>query len=219
VRSPVGSQRPTGLPLALTLMQACREAWSAITPLSIQEVPVAITKIRETGRSAGTLVSDRLMRLWARCLCWSLDAKLAGGIDPASESALAARAEQLLDRRSRLRLARDLRRLVTECDESAAPAFSAAVPVVREQVAAAREMLLFAAEVLCFADRLEPRGVAMLTRLLRNGDSAIYVRGARGALLLQLRAALDHLVVERPAWADAWFLNAAVGDGGWVGHR
>jgi hypothetical protein len=77
--------------------------------------------------------------------------------------------------------------------------------VVRAQVVEARASLLFIAHLLRFADRVRPRGVAIVDRLLTDGGSALYLRSARGAVELQAQAALDHLVGAQRATPEAWF--------------
>ena len=118
------------------------------------------------------------------------------GEDPASDPALALRADQLRSDRHRRRLAGWIERLVREVDLSGArpSAISAAVPVVGDQVRPARESLLSVAQTLRLAEQVSPRGVAMVERLLTNADSVIYTVSARGALELQIQMALDYLV-------------------------
>jgi hypothetical protein len=136
---------------------------------------------------------------------WSLDARLAAGIDPASEFVLVARAAQLLSQPHRRRLAASIERVVDEADAGKPPSWGPAVPVVRAQVVEARASLLFIAHLLRFADRVRPRGVAIVDRLLTDGGSALYLRSARGAVELQAQAALDHLVGAQRATPEAWF--------------
>jgi hypothetical protein len=163
--------------------------------------------VQLTGSQAGAhlplhpvaFVRQVALKVWVRCSHWSLDAKLADGIDPASDSALTVRAAQLIGPRNRERLARVLRSRANECSRT--QGFSAAVPVAYDQVAQARESLVFLADVLSFADSVQPRGMAMLTRLLFDGGSVLYaaiLNGARahGVLQLQLHTILEHLVVE-----------------------
>jgi hypothetical protein len=48
-----------------------------------------------------------------------------------------------------------------------------------------------------------PRGVAMVERFLTDADSVVYTKTARGAVELQVQAALGALVEERDPFADA----------------
>ena len=149
------------------------------------------------------------LRLWVRCFHWQLDAKLAEGFDPAGERALAARAAQLLSRRHRRRLAASIERVVREADATPKPSFSVALGTARDQVAEARASLLFVAHLLRHAERLGPRGVAIIERLLTDGGSAVYVKSFRGALELQVQTALDCLVGADMASPEAWFSSSA----------
>jgi hypothetical protein len=145
------------------------------------------------------------LRLRARWSHWSLDAKLAAGIDPASDPELMLRAAQLRSARHRRRLAAWVERLVRECDAARAPSFTAAVPIVREQVVQARGSLLFLAHLLRHAERVEPRGIAMVEQLLADGGSVLYTDSSRGAVELQVQTALDYLVGQRDATPEDWF--------------
>src|SRR5262245_46933158 len=136
------------------------------------------------------------LRAQVRWSHFSLDGRLALGEDPASDPALAVRADQLRSDRHRRRLAGWLERLVREVDlnGSRPSGISAAVPVVGSQVRLARESLLSVSQTLRDAEQVSPRGVAMVEQLLTNADSVIYTISARGALELQVQMALDYLV-------------------------
>jgi hypothetical protein len=144
----------------------------------------------------------RVRVLWSH---WSLDAKLAAGIDPASDPALILRAGQLRSARHRRRLAVSVERLAGEADATRTPGFTSAVPVVRDQVADARDSLLFLAHLLRRAERVRPVGIAMVQRLLTDGGSALYTDTASGAVELQVQAAIDRLVGEPDVTPEAWF--------------
>jgi hypothetical protein len=145
--------------------------------------------------------------VWLRVLWshWSLDARLAAGIDPASDPALILRAGQLRSARHRRRLAVSVERLAGEADAAQAPGFTSAVPVVREQVADARDSLLFLAHLLRRAERVRPVGIAMVQRLLTDGGSVLYTDTANGAVELQVQAAIDRLVGEPDVTPEVWF--------------
>jgi hypothetical protein len=118
------------------------------------------------------------------------------GVDPASDPALAVRAAQLCSVRHRNRLAGWVERMTREADAGRPPGISAAVPVVREQVTEARESLHLLANALRHADQVQPRGIAMVERLLSNPESVIYTDSSRGAVELQVQTALDYLTGE-----------------------
>jgi hypothetical protein len=77
---------------------------------------------------------------------------------------------------------------------------SAAVPIVREQVNVARDSLLELATLLRQRERVGPRGVAILERLLTDSESDLYTRTARGAVEIQLQAA--RIALERDSGAQ-----------------
>jgi hypothetical protein len=160
------------------------------------------------GRFAGHIVrfawyqALRLRVIWSH---WSLDNRLADGADPASDPALILRAAQLRSRRHRRRLAASVERLIKEANAQRLPAFTVAVPVVREPILEARDSLLFLAYLLRYADRLRPRGVAMVQCLLTDGGSVLYTDTARGAVELQVQTILDCLVDLPDPTPEAWF--------------
>jgi hypothetical protein len=123
-----------------------------------------------------------------------LDAELAAGADPNSTETLRLRATQLLRPRYRRRLARAVQHLVHELDGQRGPRLSSAIPFLRDQVAEARSTLLSLARVLSASERVHPRGVAMVWRLLSDPASPLYLRTAAGALERHAQLALDCLV-------------------------
>jgi len=152
--------------------------------------------------SVARLLERQALRLEVRWSYLALDERLAAGFDPASDPALALRAAQLRSPRHRRRLAAWLERLVGD-SEVVWSGMSAAVPIVREQVSEARDSLLRLAKMLRDAGRVRPRGVAMVERLLTDADSVIYTKTARGAVELQVQAALGALVEEPDPFAEA----------------
>jgi hypothetical protein len=145
-------------------------------------------------RGIARFVEQQALRARLRWSHWSLDAELAMGTDPASDPALALRAAQLGSDRHRRRLAGWVERLVRDADASRSPGRSAAAPIVCEQVTEARDSLIFLAAVLRNAKQVHPRGLAMVKRLLSDAGSVLYTDGARGAVELHVRTALDHLI-------------------------
>jgi hypothetical protein len=118
----------------------------------------------------------------------SLDRRLAEGADPAANPALARRALQLSSPRFRAGLASSIRNLIDAAVEPARGP-SAAVPLERRQILEERERLLQLADDLESSDRLEPRGLALVERLLTDGNSPIYAPSIEGALSGSLRHA------------------------------
>ena len=161
---------------------------------------------------------DRALRLRVRCFHWELDSRLADGVDPASDPALAVRAAQLLSARHRRRLADAVERVVREADATPHPSFSVVLGIARDQVAEARGSLLFLAHLLRHAEGIGPRGVAIAERLLTDGGSAVYVGSVRGALALRVQTALDCLVGPDNATPEAWFSASRPDRGELVGR-
>jgi len=139
---------------------------------------------------------------WLRAMVFrgALDGRLAAGLDPDSDPALALRARRLIRSRNRRRLARSVEHLVEEVDADRNWWLSAAVPVLRDQVVEARGTLVALAGALRDAEAVTPRGVAMTLRLLTDPASPLYVRTATGALQLQATAALEALLADSQPW-------------------
>jgi hypothetical protein len=161
----------------------------------------------------------RHLVLWLRVrwFHWALDGRLADGVDPGSDAALAVRATQLLSPRHRRRLAASVERVVREADAAPAPRFSVALGTARDQVAEARTSLLFLAHVLREAEPVGVRGIAIVQRLLTDGGSVLYIGGVRGAVELEVQTALDYLVGPENASPEAWFSVPGAERGGLVG--
>lgn len=154
----------------------------------------------ESVSAPGGLVDlARRPALSLRVFVWRsrLDYELAAGADPGARPALALRAAQLVHPRHRRKAAACVERLVEEFDADRGWWFSAAIPFLRDQVAEARGTLLWLAEALRAAERVEPRGMALLSQLLCDpASSPLYVRTARGALRLKAQTALAYMVGE-----------------------
>lgn len=147
--------------------------------------------------SVARFVGHQILRVEARWSHWSLDERIAAGFDPASDPALAVRAEQLCSGRHRRRLAKWLEQLARDADVDRRPGMSSAVPIVREQVMVGRDSLLRLSALLRGSERVRPRGVAIVKRLLNDSGSDLYTKTARGAVEIQLQAALIAMVEDR----------------------
>jgi hypothetical protein len=169
---------------------------------------VSLTEASYAGRAGlgqwvARFAEQQSLRLQVRWSQWSLDERLASGVDPGSDPALLLRARQLRSQRHRSRLATWVERLVDESDAPQTAGLTSKVPIVREKVAEARESLLAVAELLRHGEQLRPRGIAMVERLLTDGESPLYRDAVRGAVALQVRAALNRMVGEQTATAIA----------------
>jgi hypothetical protein len=110
-----------------------------------------------------------------------LDAALCEGADPAGSRELSLRAGQLTRRRRRLSLAAALERAMAAAER---PRGGAAIPVHRPAVRQARGELLGLARDLVERAQPAPRGVALTSRLLSDGDGPLYRPGRNGDLSL-----------------------------------
>ena len=113
-----------------------------------------------------------MLRLRVVCHLPRLDAELAAGVSPSRSEEHALRAAQLVARRRRARLARGLRRAATVATDRGPT--DAGIPVCRSAVLAARPTLLALADDLVELPDPRARGVALVQRLLVDGDGPLY---------------------------------------------
>ncbi len=106
----------------------------------------------------------------------ALDERLADGARADAGSALAARADELVKQRSRRALAGELVEVVETAEAPRQPLglFGSGVALNRRAVIEARAPLLQLAERLQDGIPVNPRGVAMIRRLLRDGGSPLF---------------------------------------------
>lgn len=129
-------------------------------------------------------------RVWLRR--GSLDRRLAAGVDPQASPELARRARQLTSPRFRAGLAAAIRNLMDAAEEPRR-GLTSAVLIQRHGILGERGALLELAADLESDDRLQPRGIALVERLLTSPDSPVYLSSPEGTLreaLGQARAAL-----------------------------
>ena len=109
-------------------------------------------------------------RLRLRVTRSRLDRQIAAGCPCDSTAALALRASQLVDPRTRLGLARNLRGVVDYVDRvGERPVFFSAVVINRLAVRAARETIVGLVERLEGTTPVNPRGVVLARALLTDG--------------------------------------------------
>lgn len=99
-----------------------------------------------------------------------------------------ARAWQLTHPRARAQMARALMAVLADAD-APVPRGGAAVPVCRTEVEAARDELVRAVARLRDPRPVRPRGMAMLRRLLADGDGPLYAPSASDELWRRVRRA------------------------------
>jgi hypothetical protein len=126
-----------------------------------------------------------------------LDRRLASGASPDESPALRRRARKLTSKRKRCALAVSVSRLVDEADQPATP-LTAAVPIQRRAIRACRPLLTMVAEDLEDTNLpVQPKGVALVQQLLRDGASPVYAPLGERALEEALRRAHAALLLDR----------------------
>jgi hypothetical protein len=148
----------------------------------------------KTGSDAG-LVARRatlLERLSARCGASQLDGKLAQGIPPGAGAALFLRAQALGEHATRTTLAQGLCLAVSDARGGPQPP-GPRLPIRRREVLAAAAELDELAERLVAPGPVGARGLAEVSRLLRDGSSPLYWRRAQEDLRAVARRALAGL--------------------------
>lgn len=99
-----------------------------------------------------------------------------------------ARAQRLIRRRARVRMARALTAVLADAD-AAVPRGGAAVPVCRTEVVVARDEIVRTVARLRDPRPVQPRGMVMLRALLSDGDGPLYVPASRDELWRRIRRA------------------------------
>ena len=130
-------------------------------------------------------------RVTARLRANRLDTELARGVAP-THAALALRAQDLGERRTRERLGRSIRRILDDACTDRPPSI-ARVPTQRSEVLAAAWELDRIAESLLTPGPVAASGVAQVRLLLTNGAGPLYSRDAPGGLRAAATRALDAL--------------------------
>ena len=161
---------------------------------------VATIRGRTSQRTMPPQPAGRRLRLSVALHRHRLDHELARGVDPDLSPQLELRAAQLVEARTRRKIARSLRGAVHEA-ESPRVAFGSAVPVRRDTTAAVRSAMLGLAERLDGPLPVRAEGVARALALLTDGTGPLYHREAPVALVDELWEIADTLA---PASAEGW---------------
>jgi hypothetical protein len=130
-------------------------------------------------------------RVTARLRANRLDTELARGAVP-TRAALALRAQDLGERRTRERLGRSVRRILDDARTDRGPSI-ARVPTQRSEVLAAAWELDKIAEALLTPGPVAASGVAQVRLLLIDGAGPLYSREDPGSLRSAASRALDAL--------------------------
>lgn len=142
-----------------------------------------------------------LLRIRVRLAAPRLDARLAGGEDPAGDATLARRSHQLVSRLVRRRTAAAVQRLLS--GPPARVGFSASVPVSWKPVEIAQPALEQLVAALRARESVRPRGVALTRLLLTDGSGPLYRPVSPDALHESAREALFALGPDRAAdWSS-----------------
>jgi hypothetical protein len=126
---------------------------------------------RPVSGAAGASVKLRLRVYLTR---GTLDRRIAAGRPYLSTPALALRAQQLVEPRTRRELARTLRKIVEHADRRTAGPVSSAVVVEPVAVRKARHPILGLAERLESPARVNPAGIARAQVLITDGLSPLF---------------------------------------------
>ena len=120
-----------------------------------------------------------------------LDARLAADEDPAADAALSLRAAQLVSRRARTAVARDLESLLFS--SRTGQSVGAAIQVHTEALDVARPAIEQLIVALRSSETVQPQGVALAMQLLTEAAGPLYAPTAIDALELAARESLRAL--------------------------
>lgn len=153
--------------------------------------PLVLLKAAEGGDAVVAQRASWRARVTARLRANRLDTELARGAAP-TRTALALRAQNLGERRTRERLGRSVRRILDDACADRPPSAGRVTTQRSEVLAAARELDRLA-ETLLTPGPVAASGVAQVRLLLINGAGPLYSRGAPGGLRAAATRALDAL--------------------------
>jgi hypothetical protein len=153
--------------------------------------PLVLLNAAEDGDAVVPKRAGWRERITARLCANPLDTELARGAAP-TRAALALRAQDLGERRTRERLGRSVRRILDDA-RTDRPRSIARVPIQRSEVLAAAWELDRIAETLLTPGPVAASGVAQVRLLLINGAGPLYSRHAPGGLRAAATRALDAL--------------------------
>jgi len=115
-------------------------------------------------------------RLLARLRGRAIDDQLLAGRTPNGDAVARARLTWLLDIRYRSKLAWALRRLLDAARRPGLSRFVAEIPVQAREVLDTEPLILQLAADLEADEAVSPRGVILVDRLIRDGNSPVYWR-------------------------------------------
>jgi hypothetical protein len=115
-------------------------------------------------------------RLSARIHRWAIDDRLLAGAPVNGSPVTRARLARLLDHDYRHRVADALRRMLATATRRYPNRFGAQIPLQVHEVLETAPLILKLATELEREDAVNPRGVILADRLIRDGESPIYWR-------------------------------------------
>jgi hypothetical protein len=115
-------------------------------------------------------------RLLARIRGWSIDDQFLAGRTPDGNPVASARLARLLDIRYRSKLADALRRLLEAARRPQLNRYIAQLPLQARAVLETEPLILQLAADLEADEAVSPRGVILVDRLIRDGNSPVYWR-------------------------------------------
>jgi hypothetical protein len=117
-----------------------------------------------------------MTRLLARVRGRTIDDQLLAGQTPNGNPVASARLTRLLDNRYRAKLARALRGLLDRARRSRPNRYDPKIPLQARDVLDTEPLILQLAAELEADEAVSPRGVILVDRLIRDGDSPVYWR-------------------------------------------
>jgi hypothetical protein len=130
-------------------------------------------------------------RVWIRKL--ELDATLAGAADPVQSEEIELRAKQLVDRKTRNKLATRISHLIRIADGDRAPITTPKPPFRPKQVQANRSLLVELAQRLRGPRAVALRGMALTSLLLNDGRGPLTTESDPATLERAVRTTLAAL--------------------------
>jgi hypothetical protein len=134
-----------------------------------------------------------LERLLARVRARSLDDRLLAGERPEQNRQLKARSARLLEPGYRAEVASALREMLDDAEHARRVFLKAQVRLREPEIIAVRSQIRDLADQLEAGEAVNPRGVILADRLIRDGDSPLFWPGNESveAAVERARAALD----------------------------
>jgi hypothetical protein len=138
------------------------------------------------------------MSLMARLTSKRLDQELADGADPNTDPLRHERARELVEDRTRHRIAANLRRALAEAEAPRSP-FSVKAPIARRALRDSREDVEDVVDRLNGPAPVSPQGVARARMLLTDGTGPLYGEETTAPQLRWSLAATSEAIEHGPA--------------------